>query len=655
MNGSYSILQISEALGLNRSSAVRRAAKEGWPYDEEPARGGMRRIYPLETLPQDVQVALLVKFGTGDDEPEPEPDLPYDRDALWEWASTRSEKQRAKGREKARLLRMVMALVDNGMPLLQAFSKVAAAEGVSARTMQGWYQGTRGKMGAKHYARADWDAALVPGHVGRTAEAEFDPAAWDWCRSYYLTRNGPSMAEAAIRTIETAAKNGWRVPAKRTIERRLEQIPEAVRVYQREGAEALRRLLPWQRRDKRSLGVGEYVSGDGVKFDKIWVDWGDEIINTTTAWIWQDVYSGRLLAHRVAKTENTDLFRLATYDLLAITVPRVAQIDNTTVAANKAMTAGAKGRHRFKSRDDDPLGILLQLDIYPQFTNPDHTQSNPGVKPIERAFRDLHEAVRQNPKLLNRGYSKATAVPIDEFRAIVAEEIKRHNARKGRRTAVCGGKKSFDDVFFAAYEKAAVRRATETQRQLLLLMPEVVYASKAKGEIQLKAGAGPTGKPRYWSEELIDHRASKLVAYYDPENLDQPLQVYTLAGQHICAAERISDTGFNDTAAAREWSKFNRRRMTALKKIAEDQVRMDALEVAAHAPDAPDDLEIPDPGVVQGNFRQKTRVQDGRVVGNLAEAVDAEEFDDVFANNLSSLVAAKKQESLDWDETDEDE
>ena len=645
----YSIVQISEALGLSRSSAVRRAAREAWQYTETTSRGGKRRLYAMEVLPQDVQIALLMKFGAGDDAPdEPDNTPSYDREALWDWVNTRTEKQRAKGREKARLLRLVMGLADNGLPMRDAFARVAAAEGVSARTMQGWYHGTKGKPGAKHFARVDWDAALVPGYTGRTAEAVFDPAAWDWCRSYYLTRNGPSRAEAAIRTIETAAKHGWRVPAKRTIERRLEQIPEAVRVYKREGEEALRRLLPWQRRDKRALGVGEYVSGDGVKFDKIWVDWGDEAINTTTAWIWQDVYSGRLLAHRIAKTENTDLFRLATYDLLAITVPRVAQIDNTRVAANKAMTAGARGRHRFKSRDDDPLGILLQLDIQPQFTNPDHTQSNPGVKPIERAFRDLHEAVRQNPKLLDRGYSRATAVPIDEFRAIVAEEIKRHNARKGRRSAVCGGKKSFDDVFFAAYKKAPVRRATEAQRQLLLLMPEVVYASRAKGEIQLKAGAGPTGKPRYWAEELIDHRASKLVAYYDPENLDNPLQVYTLAGQHICAAERISDTGFNDTAAAREWSKFNRRKMKSLKRIADDEARMSALEVAAHAPDAPDDLEIPEPGVVRGNFRQKTRVVNGQLA--VANEVDTDEFDEVFSANIASLASAMRAESLECDD-----
>ena len=613
--------------------------------------------YAFASLPSETQAALLARKGDATPAPAEAPQVEapskpaftYDPEALWAWAKTRTEKLRATGVRRADLLRQVMRLVEAGRTFRQASEAVGLAHGVSPSNLRNWYYGVNGQRGAKHYAPSDWPAALIPGYVGRVKEAPFDPVAWEWCKSYYLNRNGPSAREAARRTIETARRQGWKVPSIRTIERRLRQdISEFTRVYHREGPEALRRLLPWQRRDKRALEVGEIVSGDGLKFDKIWVDWGDEIINTTTAWVWQDVYSGRLLAHRVAKTENTDLFRLATYDLVGVLVPRVVQIDNTTVAANKAMTGHAPGRHRFLSRPEDPIGILLQLDIHPQFTNPDQTQSNPGAKPIERAFRDLHEAVRQNPKLLNRGYSKATAVPVDEFRAVVAEEIARHNARKGRRAPVCGGVKSFDDVFFEAYGKAAIRKATDSQRQLLLLMPEVVRAGKAKGEIQLSAGRGPNGKPRYWHEVLVEHKGTQVVAYYDPENLDQPVQVYTLDGRHLCAAERIGDTGFNDTKAAREWAKYNRRKMKALKKIAEDEARMSALEVAALAPEPPEDLEIPEPGVVVGNFRQKRKVVDGRPVEPLPDP-EMEELDANLRASIANLALARRRESLDYD------
>ena len=631
----------------------KRAKRANWPSRPRKARGGGRE-YAFEALPPETQAAILAREGErveppGDaPAPEPRPAFSYDPETLWAWAKTRPEKQREKGRWRADLLRQVTRLMAGGRTFREAAEVVGQANGVSPANLRNWYYGVNGRPGARDYAPGDWPAALIPGHVGRVTVARFDAAAWEWCKSYYLTRNGPSAREAARRTIETAREQGWTVPSIRTIERRLQrEISEFTRVYHRQGPEALRRLLPWQRRDKLALTVGEIVSGDGLKFDKVWVDWGDEILNTTTAWIWQDVYSGRLLAHRVAKTENTDLFRLATYDLVGILVPRVAQIDNTTVAANKAMTGRAPGRHRFHSRPEDPMGILLQLDIHPQFTNPDQTMSNPGVKPIERAFRDLHEAVRQNPKLLNRGYSKATAVPIDEFRAVVAEEIARHNARKGRRTPVCGGVKSFDEVFFEAYGQAAIRKATDAQRQLLLLMPEVVRASKGKGEIQLSAGRGPNGKPRYWHEALVEHQGARVVAYYDPENLSQPVQVYSLDGRHICAAERIGDTGFNDTQAAREWAKYNRRKMKALKKIAEDEARMSALEVAALAPEPPDELEIPAPGVVVGNFRQKRKVVDGRPVEPLPDP-EMEELEENLRASIADLALARRRESLDW-------
>ena len=52
------LAQIAEALGVHRTSALRRAAKEGWPYAEEVTRGGTLRLYPLTDLPREVREAL---------------------------------------------------------------------------------------------------------------------------------------------------------------------------------------------------------------------------------------------------------------------------------------------------------------------------------------------------------------------------------------------------------------------------------------------------------------------------------------------------------------------------------------------------------------------------------------------------------------------
>lgn len=49
---------ICEALRRNKSSVVRRAAKEAWPYVEQSVVGGRRRLYALVDIPADVQDAI---------------------------------------------------------------------------------------------------------------------------------------------------------------------------------------------------------------------------------------------------------------------------------------------------------------------------------------------------------------------------------------------------------------------------------------------------------------------------------------------------------------------------------------------------------------------------------------------------------------------
>lgn len=54
----YTLDEIVEVLGKARSGVFRRAAKESWPFEEEPARGGKKRYYPIATLPKPVANAL---------------------------------------------------------------------------------------------------------------------------------------------------------------------------------------------------------------------------------------------------------------------------------------------------------------------------------------------------------------------------------------------------------------------------------------------------------------------------------------------------------------------------------------------------------------------------------------------------------------------
>jgi len=49
---------------LDKSGVIRRAASAGWTFDEEPGRGGKRRLYHVEQLPAKTQAALAWKQKT---------------------------------------------------------------------------------------------------------------------------------------------------------------------------------------------------------------------------------------------------------------------------------------------------------------------------------------------------------------------------------------------------------------------------------------------------------------------------------------------------------------------------------------------------------------------------------------------------------------
>lgn len=52
------IRAVADALGIHKSVAFRHALKQGWSFIEEPVRGGRRRLYPLASLPANVQAAV---------------------------------------------------------------------------------------------------------------------------------------------------------------------------------------------------------------------------------------------------------------------------------------------------------------------------------------------------------------------------------------------------------------------------------------------------------------------------------------------------------------------------------------------------------------------------------------------------------------------
>jgi len=564
--------------------------------------------YHVTLLPAAAQLALARRFKAAA-APEPEP-AARGRDEMWDWFQRQPEKKRQVAAAKAQVIRAAHALWKGGIPMNLAVAEAARNHGKSPRTVFNWLAEVAG------VEEADWLPYLTPRHVGRTATVECDPRAWDWYKGHYLTRAQPTHADTYERLRIVAAAQGWTIPSARTLARRLEcEVDPIVVTASREGIEKAKAKLPKLTRDASMFGPGEAVNGDGLKYDRIWVKWEDgEILNTSTSWYWQDVRTRRMLAWRLDKTENTDVFRMATYDLTAVCAPKHVFLDNTTVAANKLMTGNVKGRHRFHNKPEDGVGLLQMLgmdDIH--FTNPDKETGNPGAKPIERAFGigGLHHAVATHPSFINRGFSKATAIPVAELRAVIAHEVARHNAKTGRRTQECGGVLSFDQAWEQLVAEQPPRVLSESQRRLLLMSREIVRASKS-GILTLKAGAVPRRglKNSYFCEACLRIAGKQVAVHFDPANLHSDVHVYGLDGRYLFTAGVWEAAGYGDTEKGRAHGKFNQRQIKAIKKARDAEQRMDDLERARLYADA-----TADPGagvaapaaaavVVEGHFQR---------------------------------------------------
>lgn len=609
MIGLPGMVDLRNGKPLDRRAIAARLERDGFNTPEREAsadnpngiwrkragKGGGRQ-YHISVLPLEAQTAWALANRPAD----PQSTREQERGTLsvaelWAWFDRQPDKVKAKAKDRLAALDAVQTLVAAGTAKDVAVPMVAASKGVSKSSIWNWFSKVQGQD------RKDWVVFLADRYAGRTTEAECSPEAWEFFKADYL-RLEPRTAEACYDDLAgVAAEKGWTVPSLRTLMRRLDkEIPHPVQVLLREGQEALKRLYPAQQRRRDVFHALEAVNGDGHKFD-VFVRFPDgEIVRPMMVGL-QDVYSGKILAYRVDKTENREAIRLAFGDLVEeYGIPDHIYFDNTRAFANKMLTAGAAHRFRFKTRDEDPVGIITLLGSEIHFVTPYSGQS----KPIERAWRDLADRVSthpafagaytgRNPMAKPENYG-SKAVPLDEFLRVLATQIAKHNARPGRRTAVCRGELSFDQVFEESYAKSPIRKATPEQRRLWLLAAEGIRAHSENGSLTLLGN-------RYWDEFLIGHRGAKLCCRFDPQDLMSGLHVYDLAGRYLGFAEVTEAAGFNDVAAAREHARRRRAFIKAHRDLAAAEIRLTAAELAAEMPDI-EDAPPPETKVVAATF-----------------------------------------------------
>ncbi len=636
----FSASELSGLAGMPQRPAhvARLAKRKAWPFRPRTGRGGGRE-YPLACLPMETQSALAQRLiqsatashpsmreevaihvrGQGTSSPElvAASSRAISSAQIETLAAVYEAKPQTEKDEAAARLAIVSdyeQLRTSGVARLASLDTVAGKHSVSVATIQRYLSLVAGKP--EHA----WLYLLTPRYCGRTNKAEMSAEAWEVLKADYLRLERPSACACIERIRRVAADKGWHIPSTRTLLRRLDRLPRAMKELARKGPKAAQQLYPAQARDKSALTALGVVNADGYMHN-VWVAFPDGEVRRAKTWFWQDVYSSKFLTWRTDKTEHTDVIRLSFGDLVErFGIPHKALIDNTRAAANKTMSGGVKHRFRFKVREDEPDGVFKLLNVDLRWAIPEHGQS----KPVERAFGvgGIGEIVDKAPELAGSWTGpnpldkpeydgKIRAIPLEQLERVIEREVAAYNAQTGRRGAVQQGR-SFDEVFNASYASTVIRRATEAQRRLWLLATEPVKAGAKDGAITLDAGRLQGRQAnRYWASAMVDYAGQSVVARFDPRELHSGVHVYTIDGRYICYADCFEAKGFNDQAAGREHNRARNAYVRAQKIALGQERRMDALQ-AARTLTSSEQSTIPAPKidatVVRGEFRRPLEV-----------------------------------------------
>ena len=323
--------------------------------------------YHYSLLPSRSQAVLIKKYRTpAPDQVRTEVKQRLSAEDCWKRFEALPDARKDKARTRLKVLLDVDAMIMGGTPKEVAIQLICGPQKIPTRTFYEWESRVHG------IERGDWLPNLMDHYAGRVATAEISPEAWEVFKTDFLREEQPSIAECYRRLTgnNKADKRGWVIPSQKTLVRKVErEIDPKVVILKRKGREELERTYPHQRRTRAGFHALEAVNYDGHKIDVFtrWEDGG----KTERAFLiaFQDLYSGMIVGWRLDRSENAHVFRLAFLDVVTqYGLPDHVWSDNTMAAAAKENTGGTRFRHRFKIKEDDPIGLFADLGCELHFT-----------------------------------------------------------------------------------------------------------------------------------------------------------------------------------------------------------------------------------------------------------------------------------------------
>ncbi len=528
--------------------------------------------YHWRLLPARAQRQLVVLAST-----PVEPKTRQDRTEAWAWFDGRPQHVKDKAKTCLRALQEVEEMAPAVGKNL-AVVMIAKQHKLSARAVWGWFERVSG------VDVADRLPYLAPRHGTATAKDTKATSAAEFCdifKGLYMRLEGPDFTPAWRDAVRICKQLGHAWLEERTARRWYKaNIKRIDDVFARQGITGLRAMFPAQIRDRSTMSAMEMVNADCHKVD-VFVWWPGIVRPVRVQLIvFQDVYSGKILAHSVDLAPN----KIATMQtfmkvLRDYGIPGHVLVDNGMEFANKDFSGGAAHRFRFKVAEDEPVGILRTLGIDISFATPAHGQA----KPIERAFGDFAEDLAKDvrfagayvghkPDAKPENYM-SKAVDLGYFIDVVEERVNEHNARVGRRSHTAQGR-SFDETFAESYRRTPIRKATEEQMRLCLMAMYVRKLNKKNGQINLY-------KNFYWSDWMNELAGQSVTARFNPEDLHEGAYLYSMTGEYLGYAECRVKSPFRDIASAKALARENSRRLKEARKRLAAMLPVAAADVAA--------------------------------------------------------------------------
>ncbi len=476
-----------------------------------------------------------------------------------------------------------MKALPHGTKKTEARRDWCAENGVSMSVLYVWE-----KM-VKNLTPNMWRYALAPGYgcEGRPM-ADFSEEAWRYILDAWGLQSQPALKPIYRRAVALAAANGWVIPSYTAVKKRVDDLPEHVKRFLREGADALEEMYPHQLRDYSAIAVHDIWNADGRKAD-VHCRWPDGSVSRPILLGWMDIRTRVLVGWAIAPTESAFLVMKSFGNAArhAKTAPKAVYLDNGRAFASKQVTGGQATRNRFKVAENDIGGLMTLLGCDVMWAKP----YNGKAKPIESFWRTIANAEKRpefrgaycgnNPQNKPTEHDMKNAVPIAAYEAVVREEIEAYHHRPHRGEAM--DSKSPSAVYAELMETTVTRYLTADQLACCLMAAEKVMVNRS-GFIEVM-------RNRYSCTELTAlNSRGPYTARYDPNDATQPVQLFD-GTRFVMSVPLVAKTGFADKEAAQahnrarnDWKRAKKAEANAIKNM---DVALDWMTPRAPAPDVP--------------------------------------------------------------------